>query len=177
MQPATCSADSGLAAAVDVHYPASGGARAAAVLAAGPCFSLVVDERIVTIDEVLPYQPGAFYLRELPPLLAVLAGHDELGLVVVDGYADLDNHGRPGLGARLHAELRVPVVGVQAGRRPVPCSSPRPECRAARRPIWSGIWAAGSACPTPCAGPTRWPGPRRRPSRADRWPRRAARRT
>jgi deoxyribonuclease V len=112
MRPATCSADSGLSAAVDVHYPASGGARAAAVLATGACFSLVVDERIVTIDQVLPYQPGAFYLRELPPLLAVLAGHDELGLVVVDGYADLDRHGRPGLGARLHAELGIPVIGV-----------------------------------------------------------------
>jgi deoxyribonuclease V len=112
MLPATCSADGALAAAVDVHYPASGGARAAAVLSAGPSFSLVVDERVVTVSEVLPYQPGAFYLRELPALLAVLAGQDALGLVVVDGYADLDSRGRPGLGARLHAELGVPVIGV-----------------------------------------------------------------
>ncbi len=112
MQPATCCADGVLVAAVDVHYPASGGAHAAAVLAAGADFSLVVGERVVAVDEVLPYQPGAFYLRELPPLRAVLAGLDELRLVIVDGYADLDSRGRPGLGARLHAELGIPVIGV-----------------------------------------------------------------
>lgn len=112
MQPATCCADGGLTAAVDVHYPASGGARAAAVLAAGPSFSRGVGERVVAVDDVLPYQPGAFYLRELPPLRAVLAGLDELRLVVVDGYADLDSRGSPGLGARLHAELGIPVIGV-----------------------------------------------------------------
>lgn len=112
MQPAICSAEHGLAAAVDVHYPASGGARAAAVVSAGTSFSLVTDERIVAVDEVLPYLPGAFYLRELPPLRAVLAGLDDLCLVVVDGYADLDSRGRPGLGARLHAELGIPVIGV-----------------------------------------------------------------
>jgi len=31
---------------------------------------------------------------------------------VVDGYADLDPDGRPGLGARAHAEFGVPVIGV-----------------------------------------------------------------
>jgi deoxyribonuclease V len=112
MQPATCCADGALAAAVDVHYPASGGARAAAVLAASATFWPVLGERVVAVDEVLPYQAGAFYLRELPALLALLAGQDELGLVVVDGYADLDGSGRPGLGARLHAELGIPVIGV-----------------------------------------------------------------
>lgn len=112
MQPAICSADDGLVAVVDVHYPASGGACAAAVLATTATFSPVLAERVVTVDEVLPYQPGAFYLRELPPLRAVLADQHELRLVVVNGYADLDSRGRPGLGARLHAELGVPVIGV-----------------------------------------------------------------
>jgi len=112
MLPATCFADGGLVAAVDVHYPASGGARAAAVLAASVTFSPVLAERVVTVDEVLAYQPGAFYLRELPPLRTVLAGQDDLRLIVVDGYADLDSRGRPGLGARLHAELGIPVIGV-----------------------------------------------------------------
>ncbi|MGN9908659.1 hypothetical protein ACTMTJ_14040 [Phytohabitans sp. LJ34] len=51
-------------AAVDVHYPASGGAGAAAVVAADERFASIVDVR------------------------------------------------RPGLGAHLHAEIRVPVVGV-----------------------------------------------------------------
>jgi deoxyribonuclease V len=112
MQPATSCADSWLAAAVDVHYPASGGARAAAVMATDVSFTPVAGELVVAVDEVLPYQPGAFYLRELPPLRALLAGQDDLRMVVVDGYVDLDDHGRPGLGAFLHAELGIPVIGV-----------------------------------------------------------------
>jgi deoxyribonuclease V len=52
------------------------------------------------------------YLRELPPLRAVLHCVRGLGLLVVDGYADLDPDGRPGLGAHAHAALGVPVIGV-----------------------------------------------------------------
>lgn len=60
------------------------------------------------------YQPGAFYLRELPPILAALAMvPDALSTILVDGYVWLGGS-RPGLGARLHAALgeRVAVVGV-----------------------------------------------------------------
>jgi deoxyribonuclease V len=35
---------------------------------------------------------------------------------VVDGYADLDPGGRPGLGARAHAEFGIPVIGVAKSR-------------------------------------------------------------
>ena len=61
------------------------------------------------------YQSGAFYLRELPALSAVLA---ELAqppqAIIVDGYVYLDRSGRPGLGARLYEALKgnVPIVGV-----------------------------------------------------------------
>ena len=65
---------------------------------------------------VAPYRPGEFYPRELPPLRAALADLDELGLLVVDGYADLDPAGRPGLGARAHAEFGIPVIGVAKSR-------------------------------------------------------------
>ena len=60
--------------------------------------------------------PGEFYLRELPPLRAVLEDLSGLGLLVVDGYADLDPSGRPGLGARAHAEFGLPVIGVAKSR-------------------------------------------------------------
>ena len=35
---------------------------------------------------------------------------------MVDGYADLDPGGRPGLGARAHAEFGIPVIGVAKSR-------------------------------------------------------------
>jgi deoxyribonuclease V len=99
-------------AAADVHYLACGGARAAVVLAADASFSMLLAEQVRVVPEVMPYRPGEFYLRELPPLRAVLRGVRGLGLLVVDGYVDLDAAGRPGLGAYAHAEFGVPVIGV-----------------------------------------------------------------
>ena len=75
----------GVCAAVDVHYLSTGGARAAAVLAADAAFAHGMAERTALVPWVAPYRPGEFYLRELPPLRAVLADLDELGLLVVDG--------------------------------------------------------------------------------------------
>jgi deoxyribonuclease V len=106
----------GVVAAVDVHYPLSGGARAAAVLAADASFSPVLAERVATVQDVLPYRPGEFYLRELPPLRALLASMDRPRLILVDGYVDLDPDGRPGLGAYVHAEFGMPVIGVAKSR-------------------------------------------------------------
>jgi deoxyribonuclease V len=50
----------------------------------------------------------------------------DITLLVVDGFADLDPDGRPGLGARAHAEFGVPVIGVakspfRAGHRGRSC--------------------------------------------------------
>ena len=98
--------------AADVHYLASGGARAAAVLAADAAFSRLAGDRIAVVPDVEPYRPGQFYLRELPPLRAALDGLTAMTLLVIDGYADLDPDGRPGLGARAHDEFGVPVIGV-----------------------------------------------------------------
>ncbi len=102
----------GVFAAADVHYLPSGGARAAAVVAADATFCHLLADRTGQVAEVEPYQRGQFYLRELPPLHAVLDGLEEMRLLIVDGYADLDPAGRPGLGAYAHAEFGVPVIGV-----------------------------------------------------------------
>ena len=106
----------GVCAAVDVHYLSTGGARAAAVLAADAAFAHVLAERTAVVAEVPAYWPGEFYLRELPPLRAVLDDLTGLGLLVVDGYVDLDPRGRPGLGAHAHAEFGIPVIGVAKSR-------------------------------------------------------------
>jgi deoxyribonuclease V len=61
------------------------------------------------------YEPGAFYKRELPLLLAVLEQAPRRpAAVVVDGYVWLDGQKRPGLGAQLYEALArsIPVVGV-----------------------------------------------------------------
>jgi len=102
----------GVFVAADVHCLASGGARAAAVVAADTAFSRLIADRIAVVPGVEPCQPGRFYLRELPPLRAVLDGLDQMALLIIDGYADLDPDGRPGLGARARDEFGVPVIGV-----------------------------------------------------------------
>jgi deoxyribonuclease V len=102
----------GSCAAVDVCYLPSGGARAAIVVAAGPDFAAMEAEWTAEVPVVAPYRPGQFFQRELPPLRAVLADAGPLRLIVVDGYVDLDPDGRPGLGAHVHHEFAVPVIGV-----------------------------------------------------------------
>jgi deoxyribonuclease V len=72
-------------------------------------------ERVERIRGVAPYQPGQFYRRELPCLLAVLAPCEEpLDLVLIDGYVWLGEESHPGLGAHLYEALqwKVPIVGV-----------------------------------------------------------------
>ena len=157
--------DYGLCAAVDVHYLSTGGARAAAVLAANAAFADVLAERTAVVPRVPAYRPGEFYRRELPPLCAVLDDLSGLGLLVVDGYADLDPAGRPGLGAHAHGEFGIPVIGWPGpGSAPQPtrcrscadlrcagCSSPRPGCPQPTPRIWSGASPAGTGCPARCA--------------------------
>jgi deoxyribonuclease V len=99
-------------AAVDVHYPDSGGALAALVVASHPTFAPILAEHTARLDTVAAYRPGAFYERELPAMRAVLALAGPVDVLVVDGYAYLDAQGRPGLGAHAHAEFGVPVIGV-----------------------------------------------------------------
>jgi hypothetical protein len=50
----------GRCAAVDVSYPATGGATAALVIAGDPAFTVIHTERIATLAEVAAYRPGLF---------------------------------------------------------------------------------------------------------------------
>lgn len=62
------------------------------------------------------YESGSFYKRELPCILSLLkqVNQDELSCIIVDGYAILDDHGKPGLGGHLYQKLnqKIPVIGV-----------------------------------------------------------------
>jgi len=60
----------GVCAALDVHYLSTGGARAAAVLAADAAFAHVLAERSAVIPRAAPYRPGEFYRRQIRAMLA-----------------------------------------------------------------------------------------------------------
>jgi deoxyribonuclease V len=132
-------------AAADVHYPATGGARAACVVAADLRYAVPVAEHVAWLDEVAPYRPGGFFARELPALRAVLAQAGPVDLLVVDGYVDLDPAGRPGLGAHAYQEFAVPVIGV-AKTAFRSATHAVPVCRGqATRPLF--VTAAGMSRP------------------------------
>lgn len=59
--------------AVDVHYGDHGGARAAPIVCQDLTFSTVVSECVADIARTAPYEPGAFYKRELRCIETVLA--------------------------------------------------------------------------------------------------------
>src|SRR6476661_3945748 len=101
-----------LLAALDVDYREPG-AVAAGVWFRGWSAPEVEAEIVTRLAEVAPYQPGEFYRRELPCLLAVLERGPAAEVIVVDGYAWL-GPGQPGLGAHLFEALggRSAVVGV-----------------------------------------------------------------
>lgn len=99
---------------LDVDYRGTG-ARAACVVTDGWAAAAPSATWVRDIESVQPYEPGQFYRRELPCLLAVLALLPALpDAMVIDGYVWLAAVERPGLGAHLHAALggRVPVVGI-----------------------------------------------------------------
>lgn len=89
-------------------------------MVAGVAFEQWTDEQpLRTFVERLPaaadYEPGKFYQRELPCLLALMHQHQlRPGCVLVDGYVYLDGHSEPGLGKHLFDALEgaVPVIGV-----------------------------------------------------------------
>lgn len=99
--------------AVDVDY------RLERAVVAGVLFAQWEDAAPTRLYErALPtpgeYEPGAFYKRELPCVLALLElVREPVELVVIDGYVHL-GEGHPGLGLHLYRALgeRVPVVGV-----------------------------------------------------------------
>lgn len=100
-------------ACVDAHYR-DDRAVGACVVFGDWSDAVGTEEHTAECSSAAPYESGKFFLRELPPILAVLTRvTPALRVVVVDGYAWLDSE-RPGLGAHLFEALnrRSTVVGV-----------------------------------------------------------------
>jgi deoxyribonuclease V len=100
--------------AVDVQYAEDH------AMVAGVAFERWTDEQpqrcfVERLPAAADYEPGRFYQRELPCLLALMRMHDlQPRCVLVDGYVFLDGHSEPGLGKHLFDALEgaVAVVGV-----------------------------------------------------------------
>lgn len=104
--------------AVDVYYRESGAQVSGVVFRHWPDAK---PERIYhcAVDTVRDYEPGKFYLRELPCILHLLDTHDLApDTIIIDGYVYLGDPCRPGLGMHLynHLQGRVPVIGVAKSR-------------------------------------------------------------
>ena len=72
-------------------------------------------EKTVRVEKVAPYEPGKFYKRELPCLMALINSLPVFPTIfVVDGYVYLGSKNKPGLGAYLYKELKgkAIVIGV-----------------------------------------------------------------
>lgn len=99
---------------VDVHYHDDGTARAACGVAYNWSDAEFEAEYVVVIDAVEPYQPGQFYRREMPCILAVLEKVQEaIHILVIDGFVVLGSTYRPGLGWHLaQATHNIAVIGL-----------------------------------------------------------------
>lgn len=105
-------------ACLDVYY-AQDKAHAAAVVFSEWSDTASLAEYEATVDELAPYQPGQFYLRELQPLLAVIAKIVEpVHTYVIDGYCHLSADAAAGLGEHLQASLpqSATIIGVAKNR-------------------------------------------------------------
>lgn len=104
--------------ATDVHYAANH------ATAAGVAFKNWSDPQptalyTTQVSPIAAYEPGSFYKRELPCLLALLQDHQlQPSLIVVDGFVFLDEQGRAGLGKHLYDALnqQIPIIGVAKTR-------------------------------------------------------------
>ena len=100
---------------VDVAYRVASVRTAAVAFVAWTDAAPALERVHLSPSPPAAYEPGRFYLRELPHLLAVLAEVPDVETVVIDGYAWLGPD-HAGLGAHLFAALGIPVIGVAKTR-------------------------------------------------------------
>jgi deoxyribonuclease V len=102
-------------ACLDVDYRHNTGV-AACLVAQSWQSSQAANVYAKTIRDIAPYEPGAFYKRELPCLLQVLQLVQEaLDFIIVDSYVWLDDaQTHWGMGAHLYDALqnKTPIIGV-----------------------------------------------------------------
>ena len=71
------------------------------------------------MSDIEPYEPGSFYKRELPCILALLQQiSEDVDIIITDGYVTLGEEEKPGLGANLlkHLKGKIPIIDVAKNR-------------------------------------------------------------
>ena len=69
------------------------------------------DSKKILLENIAGYEPGKFYLRELPCILASLNQYDldKVDMIIVDGFVWLNSEKKPGLGAYLFEKLEKKI--------------------------------------------------------------------
>ena len=74
------------------------------------------DSKKILLNNIANYEPGKFYLRELPCIMASLNQYDldEVDTIIIDGFVWLNSERKPGLGAYLFEKLvnKISIIGV-----------------------------------------------------------------
>ena len=105
-------------ACLDVHYDHDV-ANAAAIVFADWTSPSSPAQYTATVSVPAEYEPGRFYLRELPPLLRVIEKiREHIDTYVIDGYCHLSSDMAPGLGAHLKESVApaATIIGVAKNR-------------------------------------------------------------
>jgi len=75
-----------------------------------------IDSKKILLENIADYEPGKFYLRELPCILASLNQYDlnQVDTIIIDGFVWLNSEKKRGLGAYLseNLERKIPIIGV-----------------------------------------------------------------
>jgi deoxyribonuclease V len=102
--------------ALDVDYREDRVVTACVGFVAWPDAAASFEKTNLSMFPPAEYEPGSFYKRELPYLLAILEGLVP-DIIVVDGFVTLD-HGLKGLGAHLRDALDDKPIVVGVAKRP-----------------------------------------------------------
>jgi len=99
---------------IDVHYE-NNSAIVAGILFEDWTTNEISRTILTTLNHVEPYEPGAFYKRELPCILELLKEvTEELNCIIIDGYVVLGEDQVDGLGMHLYHSMNqeIPIIGV-----------------------------------------------------------------
>lgn len=100
---------------IDVHYKTD---YAKTVLLFFENWQSETPTNVVTYitKEVMEYEPGSFYKRELPCIMNALeeVSVEGLEIIIIDGHIYVDNDGKYGLGGYLYEALnkKFPIIGM-----------------------------------------------------------------